>query len=278
MNYRHGYHAANFADVLKHIILIAWLKHLRLKDKGFCVMDTHAGAGGYDLSGEEAGKTQEWQSGLERVMAAADPPPLVTDYLTAIDDARRAYKSATLYPGSPLLIAHQLRKQDRLVAIEKHPPTADALRLALKPFAQAKAFELDGYAALASQLPPKERRGLVLIDPPFEAEDEFARAAHTIKSGYERWPEGGYLVWYPLKDAQAVARFEAEIQGAIIPEVLIAGLSVSAARERLTSCALLMINPPWTLHSALERTLPWLERVMAQGPGASHRLEWLSGP
>ena len=273
MNYRHGYHAANFADVLKHIILIAWLKHLRLKDKGFCVMDTHAGAGGYDLSGEEAGKTQEWQSGLERVMAAADPPPLVTDYLTAIDDARRAYKSATLYPGSPLLIAHQLRKQDRLVAIEKHPPTADALRLALKPFAQAKAFELDGYAALASQLPPKERRGLVLIDPPFEAEDEFARAAHTIKSGYERWPEGGYLVWYPLMDNGAEAVLLEGLRKTVIKDILISEIRMHHLQQehyRMKGSGLALINPPWP-----ESFLSGLTKDIAAALDADPLIYWL---
>jgi 23S rRNA (adenine2030-N6)-methyltransferase len=279
MNYRHGFHAGNFADVLKHAILLASLDHLTLKDKPFSVIDTHAGAGMYDLSGVEAQKTGEWRDGIGRLLDADDAPPLIARYVSAIQAAQAVgFEGMTLYPGSPRLALQVLRANDRLTAIELHPPSAALLTAALQGKRNARILQTDGYAALAHLVPPPEKRGLVLIDPPFEAEDEFARLARAVKDAYDRWEGGTILAWYPVKDANAAARFEAELQGHVIPNMLVAGLTVLSPSERMASCALVVINPPFTLHEALADALPWIAARLAKGPGAGHRLFWLGAP
>jgi 23S rRNA (adenine2030-N6)-methyltransferase len=279
MNYRHGYHAGNFADVLKHAILLACLEYLRQKPKPAAIVDTHAGAGQYDLTGEEAQKTGEWRDGIGRLLDASQIPPIIQRYVSAITAVQpEGGQGLTRYPGSPLLILQAMRPQDRLVAIELHPPTAEALAATLKGRPNARIQATNGYAALSRLIPPPERRGLVLIDPPFEAEDEFERLARLLTRTYERWPGGMFIAWYPAKDPRAVERFEAELANAAIPDLLVAGLTVKAPSERLAACNLMVINPPWTLHAALAEALPWLARTLAQGDGADHRLQWLGPP
>ena len=279
MNYRHGFHAGNFADVLKHAIFLACLDHLALKDKPFAAIDTHAGAGVYDLSGVEAQKTGEWRDGIGRLLDAADAPPLVARYVAAIRSAQSVgFEGMTLYPGSPRLALQALRAADRMTAIELHPPSAGLLTAALNGQRNARIMQTDGYAALARTVPPPEKRGLVLIDPPFENPDEFERLAGAVKEAYDRWETGTILAWYPVKDANAAARFEAELQSHAIPNMLAAGLTVMAPSERMASCAMIVINPPFTLFPALEAQLPWLTERLAKGPGAGFRLAWLGAP
>jgi 23S rRNA (adenine2030-N6)-methyltransferase len=279
MNYRHGFHAGNFADVLKHAIFLACLDHLALKDKAFAVIDTHAGAGVYDLSGADAQKTGEWRDGIGRLLDTEDAPALVARYVSAIQAAQTAgFEGMTLYPGSPRLALQVLRPADRLTAVELHPPSAALLTAALQGKRNARIMQTDGYAALARLVPPPEKRGLVLIDPPFESGDEFARLARAVKETYDRWEAGTILAWYPVKDANAATRFEAELHGHAIPNMLVAGLTVLAPSERMASCALVVINPPFTLFPALEAALPWLADRLAKGPGAGHRLAWLGAP
>lgn len=279
MNYRHGYHAGNFADVLKHAIVLACIDHLALKDKPFAVIDTHAGAGVYDLSGVEAQKTGEWRDGIGRLVEVSDAPPLVARYCAAIRAAQTAGSDGMmLYPGSPRLALQALRPADRLTAIELHPPSAALLTAALQGKRNVRIMQTDGYAALSHLVPPPEKRGLVLIDPPFEAEDEFPRLARAVKETFDRWPAGTLIAWYPVKDANAAARFEAELQGHVIPNLLVAGLTVMAPSERMAACALIVVNPPFTLFGALETAMPWLTERLAKGPGARYRLEWLGAP
>jgi 23S rRNA (adenine2030-N6)-methyltransferase len=279
MNYRHGYHAGNFADVLKHAVLLACLDHLALKDKAFAVIDTHAGAGVYDLSGPEAQKTGEWRDGIGRLLAADDALPLVARYVAAVNASQTpAFAGIALYPGSPRLALQVLRTQDRLTAIELHSPSAALLQAALSGHRAVRIIETDGYAALGHLVPPPEKRGLVLIDPPFEAADEFTRLARAIKGAYDVWETGMFLAWYPVKDAAAAARFEAELQGHAIPNMLAAGLTVMAPSERMASCAVVVINPPFTLFSALQTALPWLAARLAKGAGEGYRLDWLRAP
>lgn len=279
MNYRHSFHAGNFADVLKHAIFLACLDHLAAKDKPFAVIDTHAGAGVYDLSGVEAQKTGEWRDGIGRLMDAAEAPPLIARYVAAIRAAQTAgFEGMTLYPGSPRLALQVLRAVDQLTAIELHPPSAALLTAALQGKRNARIQQTDGYAALTRLVPPPEKRGMVLIDPPFESGDEFDRLARAIKDSYDRWEGGTILAWYPVKDANAAARFESELMGHAIPNMFVAGLTVVSPSERMASCALIVINPPFTLFAALEETLPWLAGRLAKGPGARHRLDWLGAP
>jgi 23S rRNA (adenine2030-N6)-methyltransferase len=277
MNYRHDYHAGNFADVLKHAILLACLDHLRQKPAPFLALDSHAGAGGYDLQSLEAGMTHEWMDGIGR-LAGRDGLPTFWSRYAQFVLAAQASPELTHYPGSPEICAQSLRPHDRMIACEAHDGIAVELQRALSPWANANVDHGDGYSLLEQLSPPAKRRGLVLIDPPFEAADEFDRLAKAVKEAFERWREGIYVVWYPVKDARAVNRFEAELIGAAIPAMLVAGLTVNAESTGLGSCAVAVVNPPWSLHATLEHALPWAVPVLAQGPGAAFRLEWLSPP
>ena len=206
MNYRHGYHAGNFADVLKHLALCELLRLLTAKDKKLFVLDTHAGAGGYDLGGELARRTGEAEAGIARLLAAprAGMPAAVARYLAAVSAYDRKFGPAggalRRYPGSPRLVRAACAPGDRFVACELHPQEALALR---REFAGDRAVEVrqaDGYKALKALLPPVERRGLMLIDPPFEAADEFERLLRALRQGVRRFATGCYAVWYPIKD------------------------------------------------------------------------------
>lgn len=272
MNYRHAYHAGNFADVMKHVALVDAVARLKRKDKPFRIIDSHAGRGLYDLSGPQAVKTGEAQSGIARLTAA---PPLGA-YL----DLVRGFGPAH-YPGSPLIAVKLLRPGDRLVAIEKHPQDFAALESALAPFANAKAVLGDGYERLAALLPPPERRGLVLIDPPYEAEDEFERVARAFAAAYRRFATGIYLIWFPIKrrnDADALA---GEIRSAGAAKLLLLTLDIGRAAdappERLSSCGLLAVNPPFGFAEEMRAAFAMLAKQLAQGAGAASRMEWLAG-
>src|SRR5438270_3219353 len=201
MNYRHAFHAGGFADVIKHIVLVRILLYLHEKPAAFRVLDTHAGAGRYDLTGEEARRGGEWLTGIARIMQARFSEKtlsLLKPYL----DVVRAFNpqgALTAYPGSPLIARALLRPQDRLTACEVEPKARKRLIDALRRDTQARVVDLDGWMALPAFVPPKERRGLVLIDPPFEAKDEFERLAAGFTQAFAKWPTGSYMLWYPVK-------------------------------------------------------------------------------
>lgn len=267
MNYRHLYHAGSFADVVKHATMVLVLEHLCAKDKPFLVIDSHAGAGLYDLWAPEAGRSGEWRAGIQRLIAAADSPAEALPYLAAV---RRLNAAGSLrwYPGSPLLAAGYLRPQDRLIAIERHPQEAAALRGALANSSAGKIEirESDGYAGLKALLPPTPRRGLVVIDPPYEAPDEGERLVQALKAAWRRWATGHYLVWYPTKEPGLVATLHHAVAGLKGAEPLIAELTLSAAdRDRLAGCGLVLLNPPWRLDEALSRLLPALAGLLGSG-------------
>ncbi len=268
MNYRHAYHAGNFADVVKHAALVALLLHLRRKDKPFAIIDTHAGRGLYDLSAAEALKTGEATEGIARLL---DLPPEETPLGTYLDLVRGA--GADRYPGSPWLAARLLRPQDRLIAIEKHPEDFAALRAMLAPFARAKAEQADGYARLPALLPPPERRGLVLIDPPFEAEDEFERAAQTFAKAHARFATGQYLLWYPVKSRAGADAFANEVLAAGPRTALRLEIARSPAPgdTRLAAAGLVVVNPPFGFAEQMTDMAPKLERALA----ARLACEWL---
>jgi 23S rRNA (adenine2030-N6)-methyltransferase len=282
MNYRHAFHAGNFADVLKHIVLVRILLYLQEKPAAFRVIDTHAGAGRYDLTGEEAERSGEWKSGIARMMQArfSDKAlPLVLPYL----DIVRAFNTGAevkTYPGSPLIARALLRPQDRLTACELEPGARKALIDALRRDTQARVVDLDGWTALTAFVPPKERRGLVLIDPPFEAKDEFEQLAAGFRAAFQKWPTGSYLLWYPVKSRRAadtLAREVAEAAAGAKPAGKCLRLEFSVAPQEaggpLASTGLLMINPPWTLQAELKTILPELEKPLGQGGAGRFRLE-----
>jgi 23S rRNA (adenine2030-N6)-methyltransferase len=282
MNYRHAFHAGGFADVIKHIVLVRILSHLQDKEAAFRVIDTHAGAGLYDLTGDEARRGGEWLTGIARVMQArfSDTTlPLLKPYL----DIVRAFnppRDLVSYPGSPLIVRALLRPQDRLTACEVEPTARKRLIEALRRDGQARVVDLDGWTALPAFVPPGERRGLVLIDPPYEAKDEFDRMAASFAEAFAKWPTGSYLMWYPVKSRRVTDRLARQVAetadaGPSPGKCLRLEFSVApqSAGTALASAGLLVVNPPWTLMGELRAILPELEKPLGQGGAGRFRLE-----
>ena len=285
MNYRHAFHAGSFADVLKHAALCRILVYLRDKPTAFRVIDTHAGAGLYDLGGPEAARSGEWRDGIARVIDAT-LPPAVADLVAPYLDAVRATNppgSLRNYPGSPFLIRALLRQQDRLTACELEPRAATALRRGLRADARVKTLEIDGWTALSAYVPPPERRGLVLVDPPFEGEGEFFRLANGLGEAHGKWATGIYALWYPIKGRPEPDAFAKRIRRLGITKILRAELVVSPLSDpsRLNGCGLILVNPPWTLEAELALLLPALAGLLRrEGKGSrpgAWRLDWLAG-
>jgi 23S rRNA (adenine2030-N6)-methyltransferase len=266
VNYRHAYHAGNFADVVKHIALVSVLLHLKKKDKPFCVIDSHAGRGLYDLGGDEALRTGEAANGIARIRDLAGSVPAS---LAAYLDCVRA-EGEGRYPGSPRIAARLLRPQDRLVAIERHPEEEAALAAALKPFPNTKAICADGHARLAALLPPPERRGLVLIDPPYEAPDEFARSAETLANAHRRFATGIYLLWFPSKSKAAADAFCGEVtaKGIQRAALLVIDDGQREAEERLSAAGLLIVNPPFGFEKEMRAASDMLAPCLGHEPGS----------
>lgn len=289
MNYRHGFHAGNFADVLKHVVLSRIIVHLATKPAAFRVIDTHAGEGLYDLTGDEARRGGEWQGGIGRLVEAARSPrqsgpltpdmiALLTPYLHAVR-ARNTSEALRFYPGSPLLALTLMRPQDRLVLCEARPDAASALDRHLRAERRARIAPLDGWAAPAALLPPPERRGLLLIDPAFEEGGEHARLGDALVSAWRKWPSGIFVGWYPVKrlrDPQAVF---AALDAAGVPKMLRVELQIDAigADGPLGAAGLAIINPPWTLADELKKLLPALITILHRSSASAHRLELVGG-
>ena len=283
MNYRHAFHAGNFADVVKHAILALLIERLKAKAAAFRVIDTHAGAGLYDLEEGEAARTGEWQRGIARLSDQTFEPAvaeLLQPYLDAVAAANQDERGLIRhYPGSPWIVRHLLRPQDRLTAVELHPDDAAALQALFAGDRQVKVIALDGRLALGAFLPPKERRGLVLVDPPFEEADEFDALLAGFVKAHSRWPTGVYVLWYPVKDLYAVDRLRAGLAASGIHRVVRAELTV---RDRSTpglfnGTALVICNPPWQFTDALAGLLGGLVPVLADGPGAGFEIDTIAG-
>jgi 23S rRNA (adenine2030-N6)-methyltransferase len=280
MNYRHAYHAGNFADVLKHVALALVIDYLKRKDAPFRIIDTHAGIGRYELDSIEAAKTGEWRHGIARLIGPdAEPLPgdvaqVMAPYLDAVR-AENATQQLTIYPGSPLIARRLMRAQDVLVANELHPEDAASLRAAIGRDPRVKLLALDGWTALKSLLPPKERRGVVLIDPPFEEEGELDRMAEGLGQAFRRFQTGVCLAWYPIKDRKPIDRFHNALANPTWPELLVVELMIrgQGTPDRLNGCGLIVANPPYALSAQLTTVLPELSRRLALGPGACHRLD-----
>jgi 23S rRNA (adenine2030-N6)-methyltransferase len=280
MNYRHIYHAGNFADVLKHAVLARIISYLKRKEAAFRVIDTHAGIGLYDLGSEEAQKTGEWRGGIGKLLDATltgAPAEWLHDYLSVVR-ALNPQDGLRLYPGSPLLTRHLLRRQDRLTAIELHPEDAQSLKKVFAGDHHVRVIGLDGWLALGAHLPPKEKRGLVLVDPPFEEEGEFAHMIDGLNKAHRRWPGGIYAFWYPVKDRAAVERFRTALRGSGILRILDATLSIRAPspEPKLDGCGMAIVNPPYVLDRELSEILPVLARLLGEDDGATWSLDRLT--
>lgn len=281
MNYRHAYHAGNFADVMKHALLTLVIGHMKKKDKPFFLLDTHAGTGMTELGGEEAQKTGEYLQGIARLLDTPVPHPALAAYLDAV--RKLGGTPLTRYPGSPALMAHLARAEDRLAFCELHPEDAARLRANFRRDARVKSHEMDGYTALKAMLPPKERRGVILIDPPFEQRDEYARLAEALAEAHRRFATGTYLIWYPLKDPAVSGEFLERLAAGGPPRTLALEVQVMATDPmRMTGSGMILVNPPFVLteqgldgRSAALSLLDWLAAALAQGPGARAREEWL---
>lgn len=277
MNYRHSYHAGNFADVVKHAVLARILTYLKLKPQPFRVIDTHAGTGRYDLAGTEANKTGEWQDGIARLYHATVPDdvaPLLAPYLDAVRSANAGSVDLKVYPGSPLIAHHLLRPGDSLIANELHPEDFAVLKAELRGRTGAKALNLDAWVAVKSLLPPPERRGVILIDPPFEHPDEFDALAEALAGALQRFANGVYLIWYPVKNQFAAGKFVSAAAEFGCSKMLDVRLKICEpfAGLGLTETGLLVLNPPFSLQPELDVLLPYLTATLSQGRGAAFRL------
>lgn len=277
MNYRHAYHAGNFADIFKHAILMLLIERLRAKDKPFSVIDTHAGIGIYDLAGEAAQKTLEYQGGIMRLMEASAPSPALSRFrdlvagIIGLEPGQEIHR----YPGSPRIARSLLREGDRLQLVELQPEDVETLRVGFARDRQTIVHAMDAYTALKALLPPTPRRGLVLIDPPFEKTDEFDRLVDGLNEAHRRWATGVYAIWYPLKARAPVARFHRRLAATGIRRLLNAELTLSPLDdEHLLGCGMTIINPPWRLDAELAPLLGELASLLA-GPGGEGTVRWL---
>lgn len=284
MNYRHIYHAGNFADVVKHIILTRVIIYMQRKEKAFRMLDTHAGTGLYDLSSEEAQKTGEWQGGIGLLMeksgsAPSNVKPLIEPYLEVIE-ALNPQGEIRQYPGSPLLARKLFRKQDRLTALELHPEDFETLQSRFEGDYQARITNLDGWLGLKSHLPPKEKRGLTLVDPPFEVFHEFFNHLKGMKEAHDRFAGGTHMMWYPIKNRKACDEFRTELKASKIPAILDITLEIRAQKGRentFDGTGLAIVNPPYILEQELKLILPWLKGVLEETPGrGQYRLQWIN--
>ncbi|MBL8258616.1 MAG: 23S rRNA (adenine(2030)-N(6))-methyltransferase RlmJ [Candidatus Competibacteraceae bacterium] len=277
LGYRHGFHAGNFADVFKHVVLVCLLQSLRGKDKPFRVLDTHAGAGRYDLTSAAARKNREFEDGIGRLWGQTELSPELEAYRERVR-ALNPDGQLRWYPGSPRIVRDLLRPTDKLVLTELHPSEFPQLAAEFKGDRQVTVRHADGYALLESFLPPPERRGLVLLDPAYERKDEFDRLLAAVGLIHRRWASGGVAIWYPILDRAPVSRFQRDLQASAIPAILCAELERYPADgpPGLRGCGMMLINPPWLLEQTLKRLLPELLRGLRIGDRGQVRLEWLT--
>jgi 23S rRNA (adenine2030-N6)-methyltransferase len=281
MNYRHAFHAGNFADVMKHALLVRILVYLQRKETPLRVVDTHAGIGLYDLAGDEAGRTGEWVDGIGRLEEAFPPDveEVLAPYRKVVAEVR-ARHGESAYPGSPAIVREILRRQDRGVFVELHPADHAVLNEAFNAVANLKVMHLDGWTALHSLIPPKEKRGLVLIDPPYENPGELERLGTELLAALRKWPNGVYAGWYPIKDAGPVDALAARLDRESPRPGLRVELLVDDPRDptRLNGSGLFVFNPPWALKDEAEILLPALAERLSRGSYGAYRCEAFGPP
>ena len=279
LSYRHAFHAGNPADVLKHAVLVRLIESLAGKETPFFYLDTHAGAGLYDLEDTRASRLREWREGVGRLWDATTVPAPLSGYLRLVREAQTdpAAPRPRRYPGSPWLVRRLLRPGDRMVLCELHPADHPALRERFSGDRQVAVHHRDGYEALKALLPPAERRGLVLLDPAYELPGEWERAAEGLANAWRRWPTGGLALWYPLLAHGPEVRLYRNVEEAGLRKVLRFELRVRPADSPagMNGAGLLLVNPPWRLDGELAGWLPWLRRQLAPQGQAGESVDWL---
>ncbi len=272
MHYQHRFHAGNFADVFKHVLLVALLRALNAKDKPWCYCDTHAGAGEYLLDDAGAQRTAEFHDGIARLWSATDAPPAVADYLTQVR-ALNGEGGLRVYPGSPQFALQLARPHDRLLLCERVPAVVEQLRIHLSGDERVHIHARDGYESVAL-LPPKEKRGLVLIDPPFERPDEFDACADFLQQGLRRFSTGVFAIWYPYKQRHTTERWLRRVRQTLTHEAVNLTLAVSHAAEgQMRGCGLLVVNPPYAFRAEAEASVRYLAERLGRGAGQSGAME-----
>ncbi len=282
VNYRHAYHAGNFADVVKHALLVRLIRSLQRKEKGFVVVDTHAGRGRYDLAaaakGDTRARTPEWPDGIGRLWDAPDAPEEVADYLGVVRafDRNRGnlLPEPRFYPGSPWIARLLSRPQDRLDLWEKHPEEGAALEHDFGGVKRISVHQADGYGASRASLPPLERRALVLVDPPYESRTEGADISAALSEAFERFPSGTYAVWYPITERSGVDEFVGVLRAKAMPSLCVE-LLVQPSGFGLRGCGVLIANPPWQFDGEARTILAYLEAKLARGEPAQGSVRWV---
>ena len=287
MNYRHHFHAGNYADVMKHALLTGLVRALQRKPQGVLLLDTHAGRGAYDLAraatGDTLARQAEHPDGIGRLWREAELPSPVADYVELVRgfDRERAVPNPAaadgpqFYPGSPWLLHRLAREQDRIALCEMHPEEFEMLRGEFARLRRMSVQHRDGYGALRAMLPPPERRALILIDPPYEAADEGETAGAALAEGLRRFPSGVYALWYPLAKRARTAGFLGQLAALPLPPTWVAELTVDPLLPGMMGCGLAILNPPWQFVPSAEAWLPWLAQRLAQSPDARATSRWL---
>lgn len=278
MNYRHDFHAGNFADVFKHIFLTRILLYLKLKPAAFRYIDTHAGSGSYDLAGLKSARTNEWRDGIGRLLEhvpSDEASALMEPYLALV----RPYFKGLLYPGSPLIARDLLRDQDKLLLCEVQTDAFQRLKKLFPQQKAAKLIQIDAYIALNAFIPPVERRGLILIDPPFEQLNEFEILTRAIQRAWGKWPDGIFMIWYPVKDISKVESFLTCLKALNINRMMRLEIKTRPvlANMPLSQCGLLIINPPYSLEAEARKFLPALSKALSSGAEEDFLIEWPKG-
>jgi len=287
MNYAHGFHAGNFADVFKHALLARVLSYLTKKPSAFRYIDTHAGAGAYDLDDDAGRRSPEWRDGIARLLKAKPPAEiadLLLPYVHAVGPFDPESGRPALYPGSPALAQTLLRADDRLALCEANPKEHDRLMTALGRDRRLRISSADGYVSLNAYVPPVERRGLVLIDPPYEEPNEAAKVVEALGKALAKWPRGVYMAWRPIKTALDDSRFLNALRALEQPDILGLELDVGAVAPGphsptpLRRTGLLIVNPPYGLIEEARLLMPYLTKLLTRGGGAEFRIDWVTAP
>ena len=275
LSYRHSFHAGNHADVIKHIVQSLILDSLKQKDKPFVYHDTHSGVGRYDLQDERSEKTGEFKEGIARIWDRDDIPEEIASYIDAIK-ALNDNDELRYYPGSPKVARAQIREDDRMTLTELHPTDFPLLLQEFRGDRQVKMYKEDGFACLKASLPPKERRGVVLIDPPYELKHEYMDVVKAIKNSHERWATGTYAIWYPVVYRENIDKMLKGLKDLGIRKILQLELGVAPDSEErgMTASGMIVINPPWKLEGQMKTLLPWLQGAIAPNHG-HHKVEWI---
>lgn len=278
LSYRHSFHAGNFADVLKHIVLIEILEYLKKKDKPFCCIDTHAGPGTYQLNGDYALKNREFENGIGKLWQRDDLPDGVANYVNLI----KGFNSSALltrYPGSPSIAKQLLRSKDRLFLYELHSTEIKLLSNTINKDRRIKVFHADGLKHAMGLLPPNEHRGLTLIDPSYEIKSDYNLVAETLVNMYKRFATGTYALWYPVVERSRNQKLEQAIQTSGIKNVQLFELGIRADTDEngMTASGMIVVNPPWTLAVTMQQILPWLTEVLGNDGAGFYRIQTLLG-